>query len=120
MENKNEKKAGEEFLSSLLTKAMEDNSFKRELISNPTSAIESFKGQKLSIPDGKSIVVVDQSDPNVVFINIPRDAELSDMELTDEQLEMVAGGLRLPFNYLPRCIPIKWFMKDIKSSIFIK
>lgn len=119
MENRNDQNTPEEFLSSLLSKAMEDKSFKSQLLTNPTSTIETFKGQKLNVPEGKSIVVVDQSDPNVIFINIPRDAELEDMELTDEQLEMVAGGYRIPFDYKPRCIPVKWF-KDRQSTIYTK
>jgi len=115
MENRNDQNTPEEFLSSLLTKAMEDRSFKSQLLTNPTSTIEEFKGEKLNVPEGKSIVVVDQSDPNVIFINIPRDAELQDMELTDEQLEMVAGGYRIPFDFKPRCIPVNWFTGKIKT-----
>ena len=36
-----------------------------------------------------------------MYINIPAKEELDDIELNEEQLEAVAGGLRIPFLFKP-------------------
>jgi len=72
--------------------AWEDANFKQELIANPVKAIESLTGETLKLPEGKTIVVRDQTDDSVVYINIPAEPNMDDMELTEEQLEIVAGG----------------------------
>jgi hypothetical protein len=38
------------------------------------------------------LVAVDQSDPDCVYLNIPSEPNLDELQLTDEQLEAVAGG----------------------------
>lgn len=38
------------------------------------------------------MLVVDQTKPNTFFFNIPSKPNLEDMELSEEQMEMVAGG----------------------------
>ena len=35
----------------------------------------------------------DQSKQHVIYLNIPRKLDLNDFELTDEEMEMVAGGI---------------------------
>jgi hypothetical protein len=42
--------------------------------------------------DGYTIVVNDQTDQSAVFINIPAVPTMENMELTEEQLEAIAGG----------------------------
>ncbi|UKB83915.1 NHLP leader peptide family RiPP precursor [Chryseobacterium sp. MEBOG06] len=76
----------------IVQKAWDDAEFKKELIANPVATIEKFIGKKLNLPEGKTLVVRDQSDGSSVYINIPAKVEV-DAELNEEQLEAVAGGV---------------------------
>jgi hypothetical protein len=76
----------------IVQKAWEDADFKKELVANPVAAIEKLTGKKLNLPEGKTLVVRDQTDESTVYINIPAKAEV-DAELNEEQLEAVAGGV---------------------------
>ncbi len=78
-------------LNTIINKCWEDATFKQELIANPTKAIEKLSGQPLDLK-GKKIVVTDQTNPDTIHINIP--ANPNDLELTEEQLELIAGGGR--------------------------
>jgi hypothetical protein len=94
MENKNhDAEKGQELMQQLITRAWEDEAFKQELMNNPEAAIEKATGKRFELPAGKRIVVRDQTEENVIYINIPRKPNLDELELTDEQLEKVAGGL---------------------------
>ena len=86
----------EKVLQEVIIKAWEDGSFKQELIESPIEAIEKLTGKKVRIPEGKTLIVRDQSDESTVFINIPAQQNLDDVELNEEQLEAVAGGLGFP------------------------
>ncbi len=44
------------------------------------------------MPEGKTIIVKDQTDASTVYINIPAEQKMDDVELNEEQLEAVAGG----------------------------
>jgi len=77
----------------VVQKAWEDADFKARLIANPVEAIEKLTGQKLNIPEGKTFVVRDQTEESTVYINIPAKQEMVDVELNEEQLEAVAGGV---------------------------
>jgi len=79
----------------VVQKPWEDASFKNELVANPVAAIEKLIGQKLNIPEGKTLVVRDQTDDSTVYINIPAECKMDDVELNEEQLEAVAGGLNI-------------------------
>lgn len=83
---------GQELLGSIISKAWEDPAFKEFLVKDPIAAIEQVTGQKLHLPEGKTIVVRDQTDESTIFINIPAKETLHDVELSDDQLETVAGG----------------------------
>lgn len=88
MENTQEQKLN----AQVIAKAWEDVNFKRELIERPIETMETLTGHKINLPEGQKLVVVDQMDENVVFFNIPRKIDLNSLELTEEQLEQVAGG----------------------------
>jgi hypothetical protein len=75
----------------IVQKAWEDADFKNELVTNPVAAIEKLTGKKMTLPEGKTLVVRDQTDDSTVYINIPAKPEV-DAELNEEQLEKVAGG----------------------------
>lgn len=96
----------QEFLGSIIEKASNDANFKSDLISNPKAAIEGLKGGTLNIPAGKEIVVVDQTNSDKIYINIPQSVE--DMELSDEQLEMVSGGI---FGLVTQLVVAPWIYK---------
>jgi len=87
----------------VVQKAWEDVEFKTELVANPVAAIEKLTGQMISIPEGKTLVVRDQTDDSVVYINIPANQEMEDVELNEDQLEAVSGGV------LTGCIPYNPF-----------
>lgn len=94
LQAKNEQKA---FLKEVNIKALSDSSFKERLIANPVEAIqELYPGFN---PGETKIVVQDQTAPETVYINISRTmVELiagssEELELTEEELEMVAGGI---------------------------
>jgi len=80
----------------IVKSAWEDSDFKQELLARPVAAIESLTGEHIKLPEGKTLVVSDQTDNNVVYINIPQQVNLDDVELNEEQLEIVAGGGGVP------------------------
>jgi hypothetical protein len=91
----------------IVQKAWEDAEFKKELIANPVATIEKFIGKKLNLPEGKTLVVRDQTDESAVYINIPPAKQL-DAELSEEQLEAVAGGVLDAAIWPPISIVPKW------------
>jgi hypothetical protein len=92
----------------IVQKAWEDATFKKELIANPVATIEMFTGKKVNLPAGKTLVVRDQTDDSIVYINIPVASKQSvDEELNEEQLEVVAGGIYI-FPWLPNDEIFPW------------
>ncbi len=82
----------EESVLGIITKAWEDETFKKQLIASPVETIEKFTGKSFNVPDEKKIVIADQSQKDTIYINIPPKPNLEDIELTENQLETVAGG----------------------------
>lgn len=76
----------------IVQKAWEDAEFKKELISNPVAVIEALTGSKFDLPEGKTLVVKDQTDESTIYINIPAKVEV-DVELSENELETVSGGV---------------------------
>ena len=79
----------------IVQKAWGDLQFKSDLLINPVATIEQLTGQKANIPQDLKFVVVDQSDESTFYFNIPRDPR--NMELTEEQMEAIAGGADIPY-----------------------
>ena len=73
----------------IIAKSREDETFKKELLTNPIQTLEKLAGKPVDTY-GMKIVFIDQSDKSTLYVNIPTDIDA--MELTEEQLEMVAGG----------------------------
>lgn len=83
-------------LQSIVKQAWKDTTFKNSLLQNPVETIEGFLGKSVTLPQGKKIAFVDQSDPSTIFVTIPVELNMDDMELDEEQLEIVAGGGEVP------------------------
>ncbi|MCD9574948.1 NHLP leader peptide family RiPP precursor [Flavobacterium soyae] len=82
----------EEVLRLVISKAWEDVNFRKSLIADPIKAIENLTGAKIVLPEGKTLVVNDQTDKSKVYMNIPSEPNIEDIELTEDQLEIIAGG----------------------------
>lgn len=82
----------QKIISTLLEKSWEDPQFKADLIANPEQTIQEATGESLDLPEGKTLVVVDQTNPDFAYLNIPAEPDMDEIELTDEQLELIAGG----------------------------
>jgi len=82
----------QKILQRVLSEAWNNPSFKAELMTNPEEAVKSLTGESFSLPKGKTLEICDQSNPSKVYLNIPVKPDLSNVILTDEQLEEVAGG----------------------------
>ena len=82
----------QKLLQQVVNEAWNNADFKKSLIENPLEAIEALTGEKLNIPEGKTFVVNDQTDTSVVYINIPAEPTMEDLELNEKQLEAIAGG----------------------------
>ncbi|MBK6948965.1 MAG: NHLP leader peptide family RiPP precursor [Haliscomenobacter sp.] len=81
----------------VIQKAWEDAQFMSDLKANPVAAMEKLTGHKIGLPEGQKLVVVDQSDDSTVYFNIPRKINVDSMQLTEEELELVAGGITPTF-----------------------
>ena len=82
----------QEIIQTVISKAWEDSNFRKELIADPVTAIERLSGIKIVLPEGKTLVIADQTDKSKVYLTIPAEPEMENMELTEEQLESIAGG----------------------------
>lgn len=83
----------QEILQSIVKKAWKDPVFKSSLLQNPKATIESFIGQPINLPHGKKLSFVDQTDSTTIFVNIPAEIDMEDVELNDDQLDIISGGL---------------------------
>ena len=77
----------------ILSRAAEDDDFRARLIANPKAAINSEIGT--DIPDGFDVVVLEDSATTAHLVLPPSP------ELTEAELEMVAGGGNLWQNSMP-------------------
>lgn len=87
-----QQKQSVDLVNTLITKSWEDSAFKNRLIENPVSTIQSVTGINFQLSNDTKLVVEDQSDESIIYLNIPRMVDIDEMELTDEQLEGVSGG----------------------------
>ena len=83
----------QQIFQQVINEAWENEAFKTELMAAPVAAIEKLTGEKLHLPEGKTLVVRDQTDEATVYINIPAEEKLDDVELDEAQLEAVSGGV---------------------------
>lgn len=81
-------------LSKVLARALNDASYKAELLENPRRAIQAVTGVEL--PPQPQIVIHENTDQEIAFV-VPC-AEPTPGELSDADLEAVAGGQGFPFS----------------------
>jgi hypothetical protein len=84
---------GADLMQSLVHKSWEDSDFKNHLIKSPVSTIEKFTGKTANFNQYNRIVVEDQTDPSIIYLNIAAQPNLDELELSESQLESVAGGV---------------------------
>ncbi|WP_298511869.1 NHLP leader peptide family RiPP precursor [uncultured Kordia sp.] len=101
MELTNEQKKSQELLQKIIYKAWEDETFKQALVVNPIEAIEKATGEKINLPKDKTLIVRDQTCSSTIYINIPAEPNMEDIELNEEQLEFIAGGGAWPSAVRP-------------------
>lgn len=73
----------------IVSKAMIDPAFRAALLSDPKAAIEKETG--VSLPDNVRVQVVEQS-KDLLNLVLPMDESSGSAELSDKELEAVAGG----------------------------
>jgi CheY-like chemotaxis protein len=94
----------QKMMQDVISKAWNDAGFKQQLMTEPVAAIEKLTGQKLGLPKDAKLEVYDQSNPKVIYLNIPPMPNMDDIELSDKDLELVAGG-SYPFWIIGGCFP---------------
>lgn len=90
---KEQKDESTEIYKSLISKAWGNPDFKEKLINNPKLTIEKFQDKKIVLPEDTLIVVDDQTDISKIYLNIPKKVNLDNFELSDEEMEMISGGI---------------------------
>ena len=83
---------GAELMQTIVQKSWEDSDFKNQLIKNPIGTIEKLTGKNANLPENRRMVVEDQTDASIIYLNIPMQPDLNEIELTEDQLEFVSGG----------------------------
>ncbi len=78
------------FIGNVIGRSHVDGNFKAELLENPVSVIN--KNYGLSIKENVKLVVEDQTNEDIIYLNIPKQVNIDNIELTDEELESVSGG----------------------------
>lgn len=90
----------QQIIQTVISKAWEDAEFRKELLANPVEAIENLTGVEVVLPEGKELIIIDQTDKSKVFVNIPAEPEMDNVELTEDQLEAIAGGRQMVWRDL--------------------
>lgn len=83
----------QEMEEKIVGKALSDATFKQELLSSPKAAVEKELG--ITIPEGVAINVVQETGEQVFLVLPYIEAE---GELSEDQLETVAGGRRISYG----------------------
>jgi hypothetical protein len=79
----------------LIQRSMEDDSFRQRLLDDPKGTIEQELGSRL--PEGVEVRVVQESQQSIYLV-LPRASAVGEGgEISDQQLEAVAGGGSDPF-----------------------
>jgi hypothetical protein len=74
----------------LVAKTWKDNSFKQQLLANPKATIEQEFGVQL--PEALNIRIM-QENAETLYITLPTRPSVNEDELSEKELETVAGGI---------------------------
>ena len=114
-----QRQKGQEVYGQLIRKASQSHVFKKNLIENPHQTIENEIGNGFRFSTNRNnIIVEDQSDEKIIYLNIPRKINLDELELTDEELEKVAGGNGAPVTTPTTVIVVAYTLFQIGREIF--
>ncbi len=108
---KDQAEKAEALYQELVSRAWESEEFKQRLIADPKAVIAEVSGDS-TFKGGVEIVVEDQTNPDVVYINIPHKVTADNFELSEEELEMVAGGGTSQNGWNP----IKWIGTGLAAA----
>lgn len=82
----------------IIAKAWKDEAYKQRLLADPKAVIEEESGMKFS--DSVSVQVTEEN-TNSLYLTLPMSPEIEGVNLSEEELEMIAGGARFrPFDTL--------------------
>ncbi len=73
----------------IIEKSMKDPEFRKQLLADPKATIEKETGR--TYPFGMKVKIIEE-EPDVVVLTIPKLTAAATEELSDKQLESVAGG----------------------------
>jgi hypothetical protein len=77
-------------ISAIITKALKDEAFRSQLLSNPQAIV---KQEGITLPPGMN-VQVHENTPTTIHLVLPGKSQASEpRDLSDAELEHVAGGL---------------------------
>ncbi len=85
----------------ILDRALTDPDFRSALISSPHRSLSELYG--VAIPEDADVRVLEESETSH-FVVIPPDMSTLSEELTDEQLEAVAGGWFVQLIWTTLCV----------------
>jgi hypothetical protein len=83
------RKIRQEVEARIIDQAWKDQAYKQELLSNPKAIIEREFGTQF--PADVNVQVLEEN-PTTIYLVVPLDPDISSMELSEEQLEAIAGG----------------------------
>ncbi len=86
----------------MIAQAWKDDAYKQELLSNPKAVIGREFG--VLLPEKMTIQVLEEN-PNTLYFVLPVRPDLSSTELSEEQLEAVAGGATIALAVTPPLVP---------------
>jgi hypothetical protein len=73
----------------MINRSMEDEEFRQRLLDDPKGTIEQELGSRL--PEGVEVRVLEES-AQTIYLVLPSASPLGQGELSDQELEAVAGG----------------------------
>lgn len=79
-------------LKETISESWRSKYFLDSLQKNPEKAIKEKFGVHLRLPENKTLIVNDQTNPKKYYLNLPIKPELEELDLTDEQLDIISGG----------------------------
>lgn len=92
MNNLQKLQKGQKLIADLVTKCWEDEKFKNQLLNDSKKTVNEFTDNKFSLPENMVLKVEDQTNKNLIFLNIPKKPNFDSIQLSDEELESIAGG----------------------------